>query len=185
MQHLHYKLREESHLKHGGRMQYGLYLKSIGVSLEEAIVFWKKAFSKKLADDKFSKDYLYNIRHNYGQEGKRANYAPYSCHKIITTSPPYHGDHHGCPFRHFGEDRLIQMLTNLRLTGAKLGEKALNASIVGEIMALVKEHHYQIACTRLFELSRKITDFNIESVITHPHQFFEWSVKASQNEINK
>lgn len=183
MQHLHAKLKEESHLKHGGRMQYGLYLKAIGLSLEEAIVFWKRAFSRKVTEDKFSKEYLYNIRHNYGQEGKRADYAPYNCHKIITSSPPSTGDHHGCPFKHFGEDRLRALLSHLRLPGARLGEKAItNSAYIDEIMNLVKDHHYQIACTRLFEITRKIAANSpgglvLESAILHPHQFFEWSIQ--------
>lgn len=46
----------------------------LGLSIEEALVFWRKSFSK-IQDDKFNKEYRYNIRHSYGLEGKRANYA--------------------------------------------------------------------------------------------------------------
>lgn len=45
----------------------------LGLSIDEAIVFWRKSFSN-MTDDKFNKEHKYNIRHSYGLEGKRANY---------------------------------------------------------------------------------------------------------------
>jgi len=49
MQNLHRELRKNSHLKHFGRLQYTLFLKGIGLSLEESILFWRKSF-KLVAD---------------------------------------------------------------------------------------------------------------------------------------
>lgn len=76
MRNLHEALRADKHLKHGGRLQYGLFLKGIGLSIEEALRFWRIAFSN-MTDDKFQKEYAYNIRYNYGLEGRRVNYKPY------------------------------------------------------------------------------------------------------------
>lgn len=48
--------------------------KVVGLPIEEAVVFWRKAFGGRITDDKFNKEYRYNIRHSYGLEGKRTNY---------------------------------------------------------------------------------------------------------------
>lgn len=52
MKRLHVNLRSEHHLKHQARQQYGLFLKGAGLSLEEALVFWKSEFTKKIDSDK-------------------------------------------------------------------------------------------------------------------------------------
>jgi DNA primase large subunit len=44
MQTLQRALKENHHLKHHGRLQYGLFLKGVGLSLEEAMRFWKTEF---------------------------------------------------------------------------------------------------------------------------------------------
>lgn len=75
MRNLQSTLRAQKHLKHFARIQYNLFLKGIGVSVEEALIFWRKSFSG-MTDDKFNKEYRYNIRHGYGLEGGRKNYAP-------------------------------------------------------------------------------------------------------------
>uniref|UniRef100_A0A8C9YY81 DNA primase large subunit n=1 Tax=Sander lucioperca TaxID=283035 RepID=A0A8C9YY81_SANLU len=111
MRQLHQSLRENHHLRHGGRMQYGLFLKGIGLSLEQALQFWRSEFIRGKVDaDKFDKAYAYSIRHMFGKEGKRTDYTPYSCMKVILSNPPSQGDHHGCPFRHSEPELLKQKL---------------------------------------------------------------------------
>jgi len=73
MRNLNQSLKEKNHLKHFSRQQFGLFLKEIGLPLEEAIIFWRMSF-KNHTPDQFNKEYKYNIRHNYGQEGGRINY---------------------------------------------------------------------------------------------------------------
>ena len=51
-------------------------IQGLGLPLEEAIVFWRRMYGSSMTDDKFAKEYKYNIRHNYGQEGQRRNYQP-------------------------------------------------------------------------------------------------------------
>jgi DNA primase large subunit len=52
-----------------------LNLQGIGLDVEEALVFWRASFST-INDDKFKKEYQYNVRHSYGLEGGRRNYKP-------------------------------------------------------------------------------------------------------------
>ena len=59
-------------------------MKGIGLTVDEAMQFWKQEFSKKGIDgDKFEKNYAYNIRHMFGQEGKRNDYKSWNCTKVI------------------------------------------------------------------------------------------------------
>ena len=89
MKYMHRHLRSTHHMKHTGRQQYNLFLKSIGVSLEDALNFWKGEFTKKPETDEkiFNSRYAYNIRHNYGKEGNRKDYSAYACPKIINDMP--------------------------------------------------------------------------------------------------
>ena len=52
MRHLHESLRRDHHLKHFSRLQYGLFLKNIGLTLEQALAFWRSEFTKKMDVDK-------------------------------------------------------------------------------------------------------------------------------------
>lgn len=54
MQNLHRELRKNSHLKHFGRLQYTLFLKGIGLSLNECVIFWRKSF-KLITDGAFGR----------------------------------------------------------------------------------------------------------------------------------
>ncbi|NXM47186.1 PRI2 primase, partial [Gymnorhina tibicen] len=166
MRQLHRALRDSHHLRHGGRMQYGLFLKGIGLTLEQALEFWKKEFIRGKVDaDKFDKGYAYSIRHNYGKEGKRTDYTPYSCMKIIMSNPPSQGDYHGCPFRHSDPELLKQKLQSYKIS----------PSGITQILELVKGMHYQLACQKYFELAHDVDDIGFS--LNHPNQYFTESQK--------
>ncbi|XP_056421772.1 DNA primase large subunit isoform X2 [Hyla sarda] len=161
MRQLHKSLREHHHLRHGGRMQYGLFLKGIGLTLEQALQFWKLEFTKgKVDSEKFDKTYSYSIRHNYGKEGKRTDYTPYSCMKIILSNPPSQGDYHGCPFRHSDPELLKQKLQSFKVSSAG----------INQILDLVKGMHFQLACQKYFELTHNVDDCGFS--LNHPNQYF-------------
>ncbi|KAG7394429.1 DNA primase large subunit [Phytophthora boehmeriae] len=162
MRSLHKGMKLNHHLKFAGRQQFGLFLKGIGLQLDDAIAYWKQEFCKKMSVDDFNKKYAYNIRHNYGKEGKRKDYAPSNCMRIITGDPPKNGEYHGCPFRHYEQEHLRKALQ-----GVPEGDKQ-------EIISLAENHHYQIACKKYFEATHPGSD---DVLINHPNGYFEESRK--------
>uniref|UniRef100_A0A8D0C3L1 DNA primase large subunit n=1 Tax=Salvator merianae TaxID=96440 RepID=A0A8D0C3L1_SALMN len=170
MRQLHKALRDNHHLRHGGRMQYGLFLKGIGLTLEQALQFWKSEFIRGKVDaDKFDKGYAYSIRHNYGKEGKRTDYTPFSCMKIIMSNPPGQGDYHGCPFRHSDPELLKQ----------KLQSYQISPTGISQILDLVKGMHYQLACQKYFELTHDVNEIGFS--LNHPNQYFAESQQLLGN----
>ncbi|KAA8493338.1 putative DNA primase large subunit [Porphyridium purpureum] len=166
MQALHYKLKETHHLRHQARLQLGLFLKGCGLSMDESLKFWRMEFEKNgVTSDKFEKEYAYSIRHHYGKEGKRKNLSPYGCMNIINRRPGP-GEFHGCPYREFGEERLLGLL---RTNGLPEG-------VSREIAQKSKESHFQLACA--LTLKHQHGSENASSpeheltFIEHPNEYF-------------
>ncbi|KAF9567519.1 DNA primase, large subunit [Agrocybe pediades] len=176
MRTMHENLQKDNHLKHFARLEYGLFLKVLGLSIDEAIAFWRKSFSR-ITDDKFNKEYRYNIRHSYGLEGKRANYAAKSCIQLLA---PGSSDH-GCPYKNYSPENLQSTLLS------SYSQRGLRASDLPEIMATVKAGHPHVACTRVFELTHASYGINKgegigggESV-THPNQYAAKSIELQKS----
>ncbi|KAI1447070.1 DNA primase, large subunit [Annulohypoxylon stygium] len=180
MQHLHRSLRRDAHLKHFGRLQYTLFLKGIGLNLEECLIFWRSAFHK-ITDDTFNKEYRYNVRHSYGDVGGDSNrrgggYSPFSCQKILTEHPPGPGEAHGCPYRHFNLENLTALLQQ---TGVS------DRSVLQGVKEDKDNQKFHMACNRVFEFVhknelKKAKDESIMSsqqleTIVHPNEYFRRS----------
>jgi DNA primase large subunit len=164
----------------------------LGLSIDEAIAFWRKSFSG-ITDDKFNKEYKYNIRHSFGLEGKRANYpakrfvsllSPFgmeltrtktigvcSCQQILLTDRPGASDSHGCPYRQFSPENLQTALL------ASYSSQGLKMEDLPDVMNAVKSGHYHVACTRVFEITH--ANYGVEKgegvgggeSVTHPNQY--------------
>ncbi|KAF7197071.1 putative DNA primase large subunit [Pseudocercospora fuligena] len=180
MQNLHRELRKNNHLKHFGRLQYTLFLKGIGLNLQECITFWRRSF-KLITDDKFKSEYLYNIRHAYGDVGGDSNrrgrgYTPYSCQKLLTEALPSAGQQHGCPYRTYSPDNLITLLQNVGVSDREL---------LKGVREDVGKQRYHIACNRVFEAAhknelKKVKDESLMpaselDTILHPNTYFKRS----------
>lgn len=85
------RLNKEGHLKYNDRNQLALFLKDLNVSFDEALNYMRSKLPRMK-----EKELSYNVRHNYGLEGKRANYGCFSCQKIISLSSDMSAT--GCPF---------------------------------------------------------------------------------------
>lgn len=174
------KLRQDSHLKHFGRLQYTLFLKGIGMTLEDCIHFWRQSF-KKLTGEQWDKEYKYNVRHAYGDVGGDATrrgkgYSPFSCQKILTEHPPGTGESHGCPYRHFSVENLTGLL---QATGVN------DRDVLRGVKEDVDKKRYHIACNRVFEWAHKGDLKRVKEdgswpaseldTIVHPNTYFKRS----------
>lgn len=164
MRNLNDNLQAEHHLKYDGRNQLGLFLKGIGLTVEDSLQFWSSSFQPKIPRDVFEKKYAYNVRYIYGKEGRRADWKPFGCGKIISGSAPGNGQHHGCPFKHFDS-------RNLRLLLNKIAKD--RGVSVDEIVNKASEGHYQVACQLHFMLMHPgATPVNVGN---HPNAYFDES----------
>jgi DNA primase large subunit len=183
MSQIHSSLKRDHKLKHWGRLQYGLFLKGAGMSMEESLAFFQREFTRIMTAEQFHKNYSYNIRHMYGKEGKRASYTPYNCQKIILGQAPQSGESHGCPYRHYDDQHLATLLQKL-----SIGTPADR----GEILRLKRGHNYQLACLKHFEVvhpaATSMPNFTMENVGNHPNAWFSASVsyhsdKSPSNDV--
>ncbi|MEW5310099.1 MAG: hypothetical protein WDW38_001929 [Sanguina aurantia] len=164
-------LSADRHLRHGGRQQLNLFLKGVGLPLEEALIFWLTQFSPRYSSEAFDKEFAYNIRHSYGKEGKRTEYSAHNCVSIIRMSGGG-ADHHGCPYKRAEEGTLRSLLLK-----AKCSDK-----LTAEALQKAKGGHYQLACACAFEGVHGVaTDIGI----SHPLQYFQESQRLVQASASK
>lgn len=160
------KLREQHHLRYAARLQLGNFLKGCGLTMEESLRFWQTEFGKGTIDaTKFEKTYAYNIRHQYGKEGRRKQMTPYACPKIIVDRPGP-GEHNGCPYREFQENDLVAAVR-------KLG---VDPETTKAIAAKAKEGNFQPACGMCFKATQPLLGSPEEDaqeyIPSHPNEYF-------------
>ena len=174
MRSIHDSLRRDHHLKHYGRLYYGLFLKAAGLSMDDSMEFFRNELSIK-NPEKFQKEYSYTIRYIYGKAGKRVQLSAYSCQKIMNENAPGPNDTHGCPFRHFDVKNLKALLVRYGVNNDNDLEE-----IVQKVMA---EKSYTGACAKYFSV--KFGQDLPDQSVYHPNQFFLAARRAVNNPVQQ
>jgi DNA primase large subunit len=173
-----------THLKYFARMQLNLFLKGIGVKLEDVLQFWRREFQAAgLNGEQFEKEYAYNFKHQYGVAGSRIKYKPFCCQQLIQSSP-VKGTccTSGCAYKHYSPGDLQHALNGMRL----------EIGVVTAVMNKAREGHYQVACTMVYE-ARHAAGAKKEATkacVEHPNQYFKdsreyYEAKDSKDKENK
>lgn len=179
MRRLHKALVKNNHLRFYGRLQYALFLKGLGVPLDELLAFWRSKFSHYVQSETKLRPYLYSISHMYGKEGKGTDYSPYGCIKIGSLNVMT-GEHHGCPFN---VDQHSMEVLNQEL----LSELGVSQQDADEIMDLCYSHQYQLACGKYFKVKHPDTvDFGVNHPNTYAYESRKyWKEKLAEQSSDK
>ncbi|KAA6400167.1 MAG: DNA primase large subunit [Streblomastix strix] len=198
MLNMHNHLRKDHHLKYDARVQYGLFIKGCGMSLDESISLFRSEYTHSIPENKFDREYAYGIRYNYGLEGKRVNFTPKDCQFLIR-HPGNTLEVNGCPFARLTQDELKPfLLDNCGLAvigredqdkqssgdiedvvGVQNGEKLDGIDSAGIIIEYIYNNtgakHFHRACAEFFRIRHKGFNPFEQSPLTSPMAYFEKS----------
>lgn len=177
--HLHF--RQTHHMNYFMRMQYGIFLKSLGLPLDQMIEFWKDEYTKIMSEDEFNKKYLYTIKYIYGLVGCKPKFFCYSCNTIVKDEK--YKDYKincGCTFAHrnFTNVKNLLMENNLSTNGNlnfTFKINLLRNIILIEIADIEDNIHdgcYTRACAKFFNYAHRIKEFDD---MNNPCEYYERS----------
>jgi len=147
------RLRATGYLQHGERLQLGLFLKKLGMPVDEQMKFWYKfaVDNVGMSWEEFERKGGYYIKHIYGLVGSKKDYNAPKCDTIIAK--------YFCAFRHLTAEELKEYLKSIYNVPKKL---------LGELLKLARDKSPKKACTMLLSF---LSGKKIEKDIQHPLQF--------------
>ncbi|CAG9787405.1 unnamed protein product [Diatraea saccharalis] len=146
MLNIHEKLRKQHRLPHTERFYYTLFLKDIGMPVDQAIDFWRFEYRQAPNGihscchnwEKNEKKFVYGIRHMYGLEGCRRNYTSMNCQRIQSFDSSCTSG--GCPFKTFDHTKMLSILN-----------MDSNESLWSQLYELKSRHNYTGACIKYMQ----------------------------------
>ncbi|KAF7267080.1 hypothetical protein GWI33_019682 [Rhynchophorus ferrugineus] len=164
---LHKNMLRNSHLPHGARTQYAIFLKNAGMCYEDAMTYFQNSFSAKFDEEAFRKKrYFYYFSYCFGKEGRTVHF-PESCDNIISRVLSTN-DVHGCPFAHYDSNVLK----------ACLEESSIQEISIRDILKAVSNQQYKVACS--YYLHDKV---GVSKVIAHPNSYYDIAIQHRGAEI--
>jgi len=163
-------MKNVGYLKHHNRFQLGLFLKHLGMDVEEQMLYWYNfaVDNLNISYEEFEKNVGYTIRHLYGLEGKKVDYKMMSCGTIQSTGNYY------CRFQDMNIDNINDKIKEY-LTSLPGQEQAIKLPMAQEIQPLVAKGNPSEACGKFLEMTHGLE----HHAIIHPLQYLERAAKVS------
>ncbi len=132
-------LEKTGYLTHFERLQLGIFLKRVGMTVDEQMHFWysKSVDNVGLDFEIFVRKRGYQIKHLYGLIGGGIDYGVPKCRTIARG--------YFCPFTHLSPEELSQILEDGLPGSQPIDEREIN-----KIMNAYLDHKQGYACGRLF-----------------------------------
>jgi DNA primase large subunit len=161
---IHDNFKQVHSLKHWGRLQYGMFLKGLGMDIKDTVRLFTNELKKSAQGEKKVKEYQYYIEHMYGKQGKKTDYTPWSCQKIAGKAIPSGNETYGCPFKFYSNKALAQTLQK---------KKHLSDEDIEEILEQRKVD-FSLGCRKLFEKTHP-NAYLSKGIGRHPNVYFSSS----------
>ncbi|KKK94997.1 hypothetical protein LCGC14_2677220, partial [marine sediment metagenome] len=164
MKYLRSKLEETGHLPHLHRVQLGIFLKSLGMDVDTQLHFWYETAidNVNITFETFNRRAGYQIRHLYGLEGGRIDYAVPKCQTIISD--------YFCLFQNINSKILTPILESFYNLDQNKEKFDFN-----EVLVEIENFKPRNACSTVFKLLNKEKKF-----ISHPLSWVKGSMKKSK-----
>ena len=164
MLYLREKLEETGHIPHLHRVQLGIFFKYMGMDVESQLQYWFNTAidNVNITYETFNKRAGYQIRHLYGIEGGKKDYAVPSCQTIIND--------YFCMFQHLHSGILENLLPKMFEFDKNNKSKELQV-----VLSDTSNYRPKQACSNFYRL---LTNQNLN--INHPMQWVQ-----SKQEFNK
>jgi DNA primase large subunit len=161
MKYLRTKMEETGHIPHLHRVQLGIFLKSLGMDVDTQLRFWYETAidNVNITFDTFNRRAGYQIRHLYGLEGGRRDYAVPKCQTIISD--------YFCLFQNINTKILGSVIKSLY--NIENNDKNMNG-----IFIELENYKPRHACSELFKLLK-----NEKKFISHPLSWVREFVKST------
>ncbi|MFX1519325.1 MAG: hypothetical protein ACFFCD_05345 [Promethearchaeota archaeon] len=136
-------LTEKGHLGHGERLQLGLFLKKLGMPMEEQKYFWyqKAVDNIGMTFEEFDSKVGYTIDHLYGKAGSGTDYEAPKCETIITS--------YYCTFAQKGADEIMK---RIHIEFVDKDKPTNFDQILEDLMGHMMNNQPQLTCAKVFEL---------------------------------
>lgn len=165
-------LTEKGHLGHGERLQLGLFLKKLGMPMEDQKRFWyqKAVDNIGLTFEEFDSKVGYTIDHLYGKAGGGTDYEAPKCETIITS--------YYCAFAQKGADEVMKRIQK----EFEAKDKPTNFNqILDDLMAHLMNNEPRNACAKLFELRYG----KRAKRIRHPISYTSYAAKVQKEKMEQ